>query len=163
MFSDEWNRRFLNLALEVSTWSKDPTRPVGCVIVNRDKKVRSLGYNGFPSWFDDNAISTFSKTDKSRLITHAEINALDNLPKQYWHEELGLFITIAPCLDCSSYITNTLVNIQNIVYSDEGSIDFRTRHGIDTSLNMLTSKNIKTRYMDINNVCKNLCHSEQNN
>ena len=40
--------RFLRLAREVSTWSKDPSTKVGAVIVGDNGQVISQGYNGFP-------------------------------------------------------------------------------------------------------------------
>ena len=43
----KWDVRFLKLAHEVASWSKDPSTKVGCVLV-KGKKVVSLGYNGLP-------------------------------------------------------------------------------------------------------------------
>lgn len=34
MFNEKWNRRFVELAKNVSTWSKDPSTKVGAVIVD---------------------------------------------------------------------------------------------------------------------------------
>lgn len=45
--------RFLRLAREVSTWSKDPSTKVGAVIVGDNGQVISQGYNGFCRGFDD--------------------------------------------------------------------------------------------------------------
>jgi deoxycytidylate deaminase len=71
-----WNDRFINLALEVSNWSKDH-KQVGCVIVEQEtNKVLSLGFNGMPSWFDDNNLHNIQSDQKGIVITHAEINAL---------------------------------------------------------------------------------------
>jgi len=44
----KWDIRFLDLAKLVSTWSKDPSTKIGAVITDRDNKIVSLGYNGFP-------------------------------------------------------------------------------------------------------------------
>ena len=44
----KWDVRFLRLAHEVAKWSKDPSTKVGCILV-KDKKVISMGYNGFPA------------------------------------------------------------------------------------------------------------------
>lgn len=154
MFSEKWDTRFLKLAVEISTWSKDPTRKVGCVIVNQDMKVRSIGYNGFPTWFNDDAMLSLSKHEKSDLITHAEVNALNNLSHEFLNEKLYMYITIAPCYKCTLYIVNSVANIEGIVYASYGSDEFQKRHCIDKSLNMLKSNTINTRYMDIDNVCK---------
>ena len=50
--NDKWDQRFLDLAREVSTWSKDPSRQIGCIAV-RDRKILATGYNGFPKGIDD--------------------------------------------------------------------------------------------------------------
>ena len=49
----DWNKRFLDLAGHVAGWSKDPSTKVGAVIVNDDKQVLGLGYNGFPRGVHD--------------------------------------------------------------------------------------------------------------
>ena len=48
----KWDRRFLGLAAHVSAWSKDPSTQVGSVVTN-DKRVVSLGFNGFPQGMSD--------------------------------------------------------------------------------------------------------------
>ena len=45
----KWHRRFINLAKEYSTWSKDPSTQVGAVAIDvNTKRVLSGGYNGSP-------------------------------------------------------------------------------------------------------------------
>ena len=44
--SDIWNRRFLDLAIFISNWSKDPSSKVGAVIVDSNRRVIATGYNG---------------------------------------------------------------------------------------------------------------------
>ena len=48
-----WDDRFLSLAALVAGWSKDPSTQVGCVIVDPDRRVRGMGYNGFPAGIAD--------------------------------------------------------------------------------------------------------------
>ena len=48
----KWDVRFLKLAHEVASWSKDPSTKVGCVLV-KGKKVISVGYNGLPMGIED--------------------------------------------------------------------------------------------------------------
>lgn len=71
----KWDERFLRLAKEVSTWSKDPSTKVGAVGVDTNKRIRSTGYNGFPRRIrDDNRLD--SRDSKYGLIIHAEANCL---------------------------------------------------------------------------------------
>lgn len=48
-----WPQRFLELAQLVASWSKDPSTQVGAVIVDANRRVVSLGYNGPPRGTSD--------------------------------------------------------------------------------------------------------------
>ena len=74
--SEKWDRRFLRLAAEVASWSKDPSTQVGAVIVSPDRRVVSLGYNGFPVGMPDDPALLANRDEKYSRILHAEINAL---------------------------------------------------------------------------------------
>jgi len=74
---NKWDKRFMGLAKNASAWSKDKRTGVGAVIVNDNKKVLSLGFNGFPRGVDDDVESRHQKPDKDYYVTHAERNALD--------------------------------------------------------------------------------------
>src|ERR1051326_2813900 len=50
---EKWDRRFLELAKHVSSWSKDPSTKVGAVIVDANRRVVATGYNGFPRGVED--------------------------------------------------------------------------------------------------------------
>ena len=43
-----WDKYFMDMAVYVSTKSKDRSTKVGCVITTQDNCVVSTGYNGFP-------------------------------------------------------------------------------------------------------------------
>ena len=49
----DWDKRFLNIAKEVSAWSKDPDAKVGAVIVSKSRRILSIGYNGLPAAMPD--------------------------------------------------------------------------------------------------------------
>ncbi len=67
--------RFLEMAKMVGSWSKDPSTQVGAVIVDDDRRVISLGYNGFPKGVADNQ-RLDDRKEKYKMIVHAERNAL---------------------------------------------------------------------------------------
>ena len=46
--SNTWKLRYLDLAKQISSWSKDPSTKVGCVAIGNEGQVLSQGYNGFP-------------------------------------------------------------------------------------------------------------------
>ena len=48
-----WDEYFMSLALLSSQRSKDPATQVGAVIVNKNKRIIGIGYNGFPHGCSD--------------------------------------------------------------------------------------------------------------
>ncbi len=75
MTVQKWDQRFLNLAKEVSTWSKDPSTKVGAVITSGIRVV-SLGYNGFPRGIRDTEERLNNRELKLQHTIHGEINAI---------------------------------------------------------------------------------------
>jgi dCMP deaminase len=76
--SHKWDERFLELAKLISTWSKDPSTKTGAVIVNPDRTILSVGYNGFPKGMDDSAELYANREIKYERIVHCEMNAILN-------------------------------------------------------------------------------------
>lgn len=73
---NKWDRRFLELAKHISTWSKDPSTKVGSVIVDDRRVVVGMGYNGFPRGVEDTDRRLQDRTTKYAMIVHAELNAI---------------------------------------------------------------------------------------
>ena len=73
---EKWDYRFLELCKLVSSWSKDPSTKVGAVIVDQDKRVVSLGYNGFPKGVNDFDSRYDDRSLKYKYVVHAERNAI---------------------------------------------------------------------------------------
>lgn len=74
----DWDRRFLELAEHVATWSKDRSTQVGAVIVGSRKRVLSMGYNGFPRGVDDSVEARHERPEKYDWTCHGEENAILN-------------------------------------------------------------------------------------
>ncbi len=70
-----WDKRFLDLAELISSWSKDPSTKVGAVIVDDQNIIVSVGFNGFPKGIEDNDRLNH-RDSKYQIIVHAENNAL---------------------------------------------------------------------------------------
>jgi dCMP deaminase len=102
MFSDKWTIRFMNLCSVVSSWSKDPSTKVGSVIVDDQKRIISVGYNGFPRGVDDRDSRYEDRPTKYKMVCHAERNALDNAPIPV--EGATMFATLMPCSECAKSI-----------------------------------------------------------
>ena len=63
ILSNKWDKRFLEMAKLVASWSKDPSTQVGAVAV-RNRTVIAQGYNGFPRGMDDDEWLYENKTMK---------------------------------------------------------------------------------------------------
>lgn len=74
----KWHERYLSIAQQVATWSKDPSTQVGAVIVGSKGQILSQGYNGFPRGILDNTDRLNDRDVKLSLIVHAEMNAIYN-------------------------------------------------------------------------------------
>lgn len=98
----KWSERFMHLAEHVATWSKDPSTQVGCVIVDKQNRVVSLGFNGFPRGIKDLANRYEDKETKYLFVAHAERNALDNAPLSV--EGCTLYSPLLPCNECAKSI-----------------------------------------------------------
>lgn len=76
IYSEKWDLRFLDLAQLVASWSKDPSTKAGAIIVDRDRRVVSLGYNGFARGVVDSESRLQTRETKYQMIVHCERNAL---------------------------------------------------------------------------------------
>lgn len=104
---DKWDYRFLNIAHEVSSWSKDPSTKVGALLVV-DRRIISSGYNGFPSGFDDDISRYVNRDMKLALTIHAEVNAIINSAKNGSSTKGStLYVTFPPCVACSTSIVQS--------------------------------------------------------
>lgn len=73
---DKWNRRFIELAQHISTWSKDPSTQTGAVIVDPNNRIISVGYNGLPVGVEDLPERLENRDIKYKMIVHCERNAM---------------------------------------------------------------------------------------
>ena len=73
---NKWDKRFLNMAKLVASWSKDPSTQCGAVIVDPNNRLISVGFNGFPQGVLDFQSRLENREEKLKLMVHAEANAL---------------------------------------------------------------------------------------
>lgn len=100
-----WDERFMGLARQIATWSKDRSRKVGCVIVGERREIRALGYNGFPRGVNDNVESRHERPAKYRWTEHAERNAIYNAASTgVAIAGCTIYLPWFPCMDCARAI-----------------------------------------------------------
>lgn len=98
----KWDHRFLALADHVAQWSKDPSTKVGAVIVDGQRRVRGLGYNGFPRGVDDLPERLNDRPTKYAFVVHAEANAILSAGRV---EYCTIYTSpLCPCQDCAKLI-----------------------------------------------------------
>lgn len=75
---NEWDHKFLRLAKEIATWSKDPSTKIGAVAINSDRRILATGYNGFPRNIVDSYERLHNREKKYDYVVHAEQNCIYN-------------------------------------------------------------------------------------
>ena len=106
-FTDKWDLRFMDLALQARSWTKGLgngviDRGVGACVVSPDKSQFSLGFAGFPKGIADTPERLASAEFRSYHTVHAELNAILNAKTSLvgW----TLYSTECPCAECSNAI-----------------------------------------------------------
>jgi dCMP deaminase len=112
-----WDEYFMGVALLSAQRSKDPSTQVGACIVNQQKKIVGVGYNGFPIGCSDDELpwnrdGDFLQT-KYPYVCHAELNAILN---SVGRDLSGctIYVALFPCHECAKAIIQS--GIREIVY-----------------------------------------------
>lgn len=125
---DKWDKRFMDLAYVVSTWSScyRTGRQIGAVIV-KNKRILTTGYNGAPAGVkscvekgeclrDINNIPSGTRAEFCYAV-HAEQNAIIQAAKLGVSVDgATLYCTHQPCSICAKIIVNS--GISRVVYCE---------------------------------------------
>tara|TARA_R110000764_G_scaffold236251_1_gene331290 strand:+ start:287 stop:739 length:453 start_codon:yes stop_codon:yes gene_type:complete len=76
--SNKWDKRYMELAKAVASWSKDPSKKIGAVAIGSKGQVLAQGFNGFPRGIDDNDERLNDRETKYKYVVHAEMNLIYN-------------------------------------------------------------------------------------
>ena len=123
---DKWDKRFMEMAEVVASWSScfQENRHVGAVIV-KEKRILTTGYNGAPSGIESCAekgaclrrklnIPSGTKHELCYAV-HAEQNAIAQAAKLGISVEgATLYCTHQPCVICAKIIINS--GIKKVIY-----------------------------------------------
>ena len=105
MFSDKWNRRFMELAELIAGWSKVPSSKIGAVVVGPDKEIRATGFNGIVRGVEDDEPARMERPVKYDFFEHAERNAVYNACLTGTSlKGCTIYVTAMPCPDCARAI-----------------------------------------------------------
>ncbi|MAU74740.1 MAG: dCMP deaminase family protein [Candidatus Poseidoniaceae archaeon] len=146
--SDKWDVRFVELAMHIANWSKDPSTKVGCVVVGEDREIRSTGFNGFPRGIKDDEERLLDREKKYPLICHAEENAIMHAAR------IGVslkgstaYVTWPPCSRCARSLIQS--GIKEIIYPTPGEIPERWIEDFNISNGMISEAGVIVRTIDL--------------
>ena len=142
--SVKWDKRFLELAVHISNWSKDPSTKVGCVVVGADREIRSTGFNGFPRGISDDEDRLTDRSKKYPLICHAEENAIMHAARIGMPlKDCVAYVTWPPCSRCARSLIQA--GVSEVVVPADCEIPERWREDFEISDGMFREAGIKVR------------------
>ena len=112
-----WNEYFMGVALLAAERSKDPNTRVGACIVDKENRILSTGYNGFPHGCSDdefpwNRDESEGET-KYQFVVHAELNAILNASGKSLAGS-KVYVALFPCNECAKAIIQS--GISEVIY-----------------------------------------------
>ncbi len=141
-----WDQYFMGVAKLSAMRSKDPATQVGACIINQDKRIVGIGYNGMPQGCDDTLFpwgkdGRFDET-KYPYVVHAEANAILNATQNL--KGSTIYVTLFPCHECTKLIIQS--GISEIVYESD-----KYRDGLEhqAALKMLRAAQISHRKIEV--------------
>lgn len=137
-----WDEYFMGIALLSAMRSKDPSTQVGACIVNENKKIMSVGYNGFPHGCSDDDFpwerTGVSEIDtKYPFVCHAELNAILNnagAPLQ----GCNIYVALFPCNECAKAIIQS--GIKKVLYLSD---KYKDTDGVKASKKMFDAAGVE--------------------
>lgn len=127
-----WTRRWIEAAQFFSSWSKDRSRKIGCVIVDDRQALLSQGWNGFPRGVDDTIEERHVRPEKYLWIEHAERNAIDNAAANGVRlRGATVYSTLFPCQDCArGIIQSGIARVVALKSVSDATYDFSKSHAM---------------------------------
>jgi dCMP deaminase len=141
-----WEEYFMTFAKVAAEKSKDPSTKVGACIVDSEKRVVGLGFNGFPKKCDDSKLpmartGNFLDT-KYAYVVHAEPNAILNSTKST--KDCKIYVTLFPCNECAKLIIQAGIN--EVIYLED---KYAGTDSHKASTRLFKLANVKTRKLEI--------------
>jgi dCMP deaminase len=143
-----WDEYFMGVSLISAQRSKDPSTQVGACIVDSDKKIIGIGYNGFPKGCSDDELPWARKGEnqndtKYPYVVHAEANAILNSTREL--KNAKVYVALFPCNECTKLIIQS--GIKEIIYLSD---KYANTDNVKASKKMLEMANVKFRKLQTN-------------
>ena len=116
-----WDELYISMAYLFAMKSKDRSTRVGAVIVDPFNRIKTLGFNGFPTGIDDYVEERHERPDKYLFTEHAERNAIYNSSEDLTGSKL--YGNWFPCADCARALIQKRISevIIHKEFQDHGS------------------------------------------
>jgi dCMP deaminase len=143
----KWDGRYIELAKQISTWSKDPSRKIGAVAVGSKGQILSQGYNGFPRGILDLPERYENREVKYKHVVHAEMNVIYNATfSGVSLDGASLFVYGLPvCNECAKGIIQ--VGIQRVVIYTDEIVPAIWTDAFDLSYEMFKEAGVKAQWV----------------
>ena len=137
-----WGDKYIHLAKEISTWSKDPSTQVGAIVVGCDGQILSQGFNGFPRGIKDSEERLNNRERKYELIVHAEMNAIYNASLNGVSlKDSTLYVYGLPiCNECAKGIIQ--VGIKKVIAMRPKKYNIAWEESINNARNLFTEAEV---------------------
>jgi len=142
--------RYMSLAREISTWSKDPRKKIGSVVIGHKGQVLAQGFNGFPRGIDDSTERYSDRDVKRQYVIHAEMNCIYNASFNGVSLEGSTIYVygLPPCSECAKAIIQA--GISEVYYTTNDDPDSaRWYESFELSKSMFTEVGVKFERISI--------------
>lgn len=117
--ASSWDELYMAMAHLMDIRSKDPSTQVGAIIVSKDNRILSGGYNGAPNGFSDELFPWDREGDeletKYPYVVHSERNAILNFRgNNREFQGAKIYVSLFPCNECAKEIIQ--VGIKEVIY-----------------------------------------------
>jgi len=126
-----WDEYFMDIAEMVAKKSKDPSTKNGCVIVDKDNRPVSFGYNGWVQKSDESKMTWDERPMKYYFSIHSEMNALIFAKRDL--TGCTVYNTCATCENCLKFLLQA--GITRFVYRR-----FRVNSKVNNAANSMNNE-----------------------
>ena len=130
-----WDEYFMGVAIFSAYRSKDPHTQVGACIVNEERHIVGVGYNGMPNGCDDREYPW------GRTGAFAELNAILNASTSL--KGCRIYVSLFPCNECCKAIIQS--GIREVVYLSD---KYAATEATKISKRMFDSAGVRWRRME---------------
>lgn len=130
---EDWHTIFMNMAFNIAQRSTDARTKCGAVLVNKDKEVVAMGFNGILRDVNEKIFANY-RAAKYPFYIHSELNCILNCSRQGKScLDTIMYVSNKPCLNCIQ--ASIQAGITKIIYP-QGLETNMTKNDPDYNINL---------------------------